>query len=298
MNHDPATDVLRRLNSRTIRPRPLDPGAERRIRQRIDEAFEREAAAAGSSGPTYLVPIPDAETNTRGGGPRRALAAAVVAVIVIGLAVVIGDSDDAVNRTADSASTSTPTDPPQPGGGLLTPGSRWSLVGEPPIGGDGTAPALIVRIDDRVDGGDVTAIARVSTSDMPPLQYQGTVRFAAHDDRIDPPMFLLDPQRAWVDCDATIDVTASGSATCAGDTVVYTSSTGTTDEVDTPLGTRQATRVVIDWQLDTDDPMRTTVWTTDDGGPLRIEVADGITAVTYSLTDLEMPPPPTTEPGG
>jgi hypothetical protein len=224
--------------------------------------------------------------------------AAAAAVIVLVVALVV------LRPREPEAPANQPIEPVP--AALLEPGTRWVLAtGLDPDASDAdsaVSASVTVSVDadlaSSIAGGRVVgAEARISTGDVPPLQYLGSVQFVVESSgSVRVPLIMLDPERPWVDCDATVDVTTDGRATCAPDSVEYRSRGTTAESVDTPVGPFEATGASVEWSLDgSPNPYRTTIWSAAGIGPVRIEIDDNESVRTYVLTTLD---PPITEPTG
>ena len=297
MTDDRTADALYRLSVRPDISRPLSSEAQARIEARLDAAFSDALAdddrnANNNVDGIELVSV--RSESQRGLGRRRWLvpvtAAAAAIVLVVGLVVVSGDDSQPSAELVGSSATVFPAD-------LLRSGTRWRLVTDPIESGGGAASAsLTIRMEDAA-----RAQARVGTADVPPRQFLGEVRF-----EVDPtghvliPLLLLDPERAWVDCDATIDLSGSGTATCASEMVDYASAAGPAEVVVTPAGRYEALPIEVDWTInDSLDQIRTRIWISPLVGPVRIEVDDRETPRTFTLQELNTPDAsPITTPSG
>jgi hypothetical protein len=145
------------------------------------------------------------------------------------------------------------------------------------------------------------AEARISTGDVPPRQYLGSVRFEVETSgSVRVPLVLLDPERPWADRDATLDVADEGTATCGSDTIEYRSGDTTTGTVDTSIGQFEATGWRVDWSVGGSAvDSRTTIWSAAGLGPVRIDVDTRGTTRTYDLDALDRPTTDsTTQPTG
>jgi len=305
MTDDRTADALHRLSVRPDISRPLSSDAQARIEARLDAAFSdavanfSEVVADDDRDPNNddhesieLVSV-RSESQRALGRPRWLVpltAAAAAIVIVLGLVVVSGDDSQPTADLAGSPATVFPTD-------LLRPGTRWRLVTDPIESGGGAASSsLTIRM------GDATrAQARVETADVPPRQFLGEVRF-----EVDPtgqvrlPLLVLDPERAWVDCDATIELSGSGTALCAGEVVDYTAAAGPAEVVITPAGSYEAQVIDVDWTTnDSLDRIRTRVWISPLAGLVRVEVDDRETPRIFTLQEFDTSDPsPITTPTG
>ena len=294
MTDDRTADALHRLSARPDISRPLSSDAQVRIEARLDAAFSDAVASfseavadddrdANNNGDEIELVFVRSESQ-RALGRRRWLvpvaAAAAAIVLVLGLVVVSGDDSQPVADLAGSAATVFPAD-------LLRSGTRWSLVTDPIDSGGGAASAsLTIRMEDAA-----RAQARVGTADVPPRQFLGEVRF-----EVDPtgqvriPLLLLDPERAWVDCDATIELSGSGTATCAGEAVDYAAAAGPAEVVVTPAGRYEARRIDVDWATNNSlDRTRTRIWISPLAGLVRVEVDDRENPRTFTLEELNTP---------
>ena len=297
MTDDRTADALYRLSVRPDISRPLSSEAQARIEARLDAAFS-EAVADDDRDANINVDgielVSVRSESQRGLGRRRWLvpvtAAAAAIVLVVGLVVVSGDDSQPSAELVGSSATVFPAD-------LLRSGTRWRLVTDPIESGGGAASAsLTIRMEDAA-----RAQARVGTADVPPRQFLGEVRF-----EVDPtghvliPLLLLDPERAWVDCDATIDLSGSGTATCASEMVDYAAAAGPAEVVVTPAGRYEALPIEVDWTInDSLDQIRTRIWISPLVGPVRIEVDDRETPRTFTLQELNTPDAsPITTPSG
>ena len=297
MTDDRTADALYRLSVRPDISRPLSSEAQARIEARLDAAFSDALAdddrnANNNVDGIELVSV--RSESQRGLGRRRWLvpvtAAAAAIVLVVGLVVVSGDDSQPSAELVGSSATVFPAD-------LLRSGTRWRLVTDPIESGGGAASAsLTIRMEDAA-----RAQARVETADVPPRQFLGEVRF-----EVDPtghvliPLLLLDPERAWVDCDATIDLSGSGTATCASEMVDYAAAAGPADIVVTPAGRYEALPIEVDWTInDSLDQIRTRIWISPLAGPVRIDIDDRETPRTFTLQELNTPDAsPITTPSG
>ena len=297
MTDDRTADALHRLSVRPDISRPLSSEAQARIEARLDAAFS-DAVADDDRDANINVDgielVSVRSESQRGLGRRRWLvpvtAAAAAIVLVVGLVVVSGDDSQPSAELVGSSATVFPAD-------LLRSGTRWRLVTDPIESGGGAASAsLTIRMEDAA-----RAQARVGTADVPPRQFLGEVRF-----EVDPtghvliPLLLLDPERAWVDCDATIDLSGSGTATCASEMVDYAAAAGPAEVVVTPAGRYEALPIEVDWTInDSLDQIRTRIWISPLVGPVRIEVDDRETPRTFTLQELNTPDAsPITTPSG
>ncbi len=294
MNEERLTAALRRFGEHSPHERPLPPDAGSRIEARMDAAFDAACAAPEPSDITDLVPI-----ERPGPGRRRrvgGLVAAAAAIVVLVAALVVRQP------SGPESATDEPIQPVPVA--LLEPGTRWVLATGLDLDADERASSASVAVSiggdlasategERVVGGE----ARISTGDAPPLQYLGSVRFVVEaSGSVRVPLILLDPERPWVDCDSTIDVSAGGDATCGSDNVEYEPGDTTRASVDTPVGQFEATGRLIDWSVSgSADQYQTTIWSAAGVGPVGIEINDGDTVRTYELTTLDRP---TTEPTG
>jgi len=305
MTDDRTADALHRLSVRPDISRPLSSDAQARIEARLDAAFSdavanfSEVVADDDRDPNNddhesieLVSV-RSESQRALGRPRWLVpltAAAAAIVIVLGLVVVSGDDSQPTADLAGSPAIVFPAD-------LLRPGTRWRLVTDPIESGGGAASSsLTIRM------GDATrAQARVETADVPPRQFLGEVRF-----EVDPtgqvrlPLLVLDPERAWVDCDATIELSGSGTAMCAGEVVDYTAAAGPAEVVVTPTGSYEAQVIDVDWTTnDSLDRIRTRVWISPLAGLVRVEVDDRETPRIFTLQEFDTSDPsPITTPTG
>ena len=287
MTDERTADALHRLSMRPGISRPLSSDAQARIEARLDAAFadavaDRDRDANNNVEDVRLVPVHS--ESQRALGRRRWLvpvtAAAAAIVLVLGLVVVNGDDSPPAADLAGSPATVFPAD-------LLRSGTRWSLATDPIESEDGAAGAsLTIRMEDAI-----RAQARVGTADLPPRQFLGEVRFD-----VDPaghvlvPLLLLDPERAWVDCDATLDLSGSGTAMCAGDVVDYAATTGADDVVVTPAGRYEARRIDVEWTTNGSlDANRTRIWISPLAGPVRIEVDNRENPRTFTLGEFDAP---------
>ena len=111
---------------------------------------------------------------------------------------------------------------------------------------------------------------------------------------------MLDPERAWVDCDATIELSGPGTALCAGEVVDYTAAAGPAEVVVTPTGSYEAQVVDVDWATnDLLDRIRTRIWISPLVGLVRVQVDDRETPRIFTLQELDTPDPsPITTPTG
>ena len=296
MTNDRTADALHRLATRPDIARPLSPDAQARVEARLDAAFvdaSRDADLTTNDGTDDIVLVPVGSTSPRPLGRWRWLApmtAAAAVLLVVGLVVVSSDDPQPVADLTDSTTGVFPAD-------LLRSGALWRLATDPIESEGGAARAsLTVRMDDAS-----SAQARVQTADVPPRQFLGQVRFD-----LDPtghvlvPLLLLDPERAWVDCDATIDLLGSGTATCAGDVVDYAAASGPVEVIATPAGRYEAQLVEVDW---TDGnsllELRTRLWISAIAGLVRIDIDDGEITRAFTLEELEVPrTTPVTTPSG
>jgi hypothetical protein len=297
MTDDRTADALHRLSVRPDISRPLSSDAQARIEARLDAAFSDAVADDDRDANTNVDGIELVAVRSeseRALGRRRWLvpvtAAAAAIVLVVGLVVVSGDDSQPATDLVGSPTTVFPAD-------LLRPGTGWRLMTDPIESGGGAASAsLTIRMEDVA-----RAQARVETADVPPRQFLGEVRF-----EVDPtghvliPLLLLDPERAWVDCDATIDLSGSGTAMCAGEVVDYAAAAGPADIVVTPAGRYEASRIDVDWTTDNSlDGNRTRIWISPLAGPVRIEVDDRESPRTFTLQELNAPDAsPITTPSG
>ena len=294
MTDDRTADALHRLSVRPDITRPLSSEAQARIEARLDAAFSDAVAnfseavadddrdANNNDDGIELVSV--RSESQRALGRRRWLvpvtAAAAAIVLVLGLVVVSGDDPQPAADLAGSPVTVFPEN-------LLRSGTRWRLVTDPIESEGGAASAsLTIRMEDAA-----RAQARVGTADIPPRQFLGEVRF-----EVDPtgqvliPLLLLDPERAWVDCDATIDLSGSGTATCAGEVVDYAAATGPDDVVVTPAGRYEARLIDVEWTTNNSlDRTRTRIWISPLAGLVRVEVDDRETPRTFTLEELNAP---------
>lgn len=290
MIDEPPTDALRRLAERESRPRSLAPDAQTRIEARVDAAFSDEASQRGSG---RVLTFDTLESRQRARRPWLPALAGVAAsvLLVVGLASLRSANEEPV---ADAPAAAVPVE-------WLDAGTRWLLTVDPEVGADGTGAtaSLSVRITgdqdttrptERVVGGQ----ARVQTGDVPPRQYLGSVEFVAEPSgRVRVPLILLDPERASVDCDATIELGGSGTATCGTSTVDYVAGDTATDVIVTPAGSYDASGSVIEW-MDTSSPATTyttTIWISRSGGLVRLEIEDGDSQRIYELLELDIPEP-------
>jgi len=295
MNDDRTAEALHRLSVRPDISLPLSSEAQARIEARLDSAFSFAAddgnANDNDDGIEWVSVRSESQRTL--GRPRWLVpltAAAAAIVIVLGLVVVSGDDSQPTADLAGSPATVFPTD-------LLRPGTRWALATDLIESGGGAASAsLTIRMDDAT-----RAQARVGTADVPPRQFLGEVRF-----EVDPmgqvrlPLLLLDPERAWVDCDATIDLSGSGTATCAGEVVDYTATAGPAEVVVTPTGSYEARLVDVDWTTNNSlDRILTRIWISPLAGLVRVQVDDRETPRIFTLQEFDTPDPsPITTPTG
>lgn len=294
MTDDRTAEALHRLSMRPDIARPLSSDAQARIEARLDTAFSDASIEDGldrNQDVDDITLVPVATKSQRLFGRRRWLAsvttAAAAILLVLGLIVVHGDDPQPAAELPGPSATEFPMD-------LFRVGTRWRLVSDPIESEDGAARASLTL---RMEAG-VRAQARVETSDIPPRQFLGEVRFD-----VDPtghvlvPLVLLDPERAWVDCDATIDLSGSGTAICDDDVVDYAAAAGPAEVVVTPAGRFEARLIDVDWtHNDAVGGIRTRLWISVTAGPVRVEVDDGETPRTFTLEEFQAPddPPVTT----
>lgn len=296
MIDEPPTDALHRLSERESRPRALSPHAQERIEARVEAAFIDEASHRE---PGRVLTFDALEQRDRARRPWLvALAGAAASLLLIAGLAVLRSPDDAPVADAPSAPVRVE---------WLEAGTRWVLATDSNAGTDGNeaASSLSVRITgdegttaQRVVGGQ----ARVETADVPPRQYLGSVEFIAESTgQVRVPLILLAPESASLECDATIELVGTGTATCGSTTIDHVAASTTTDAIVTPAGRYDATGSVIEW-TDSDSPSvthTTTIWISRSIGPVRIDIDDGETQRIYELLELDVPEPATTtQPAG
>ncbi len=274
MNDDRVIAALRRFEERTPHDRPLPPDARARIEARMEAAFDVAHSTSDEGDVIDLTAVRLGDAATRRSGVVTAAAAAAVIALVATLIVLRPLEPD---TPADRVATPVPVT-------LLEPGTRWGLATglDPAPSADGAAIASVLFAVDAdvasVVAGErvVRADARISTGDVPSLQYLGSVRFVIEPSgSVRVPLLLLDPERLWLDCDATVDTAAPGRAVCGSDRVAYQPTSTTTTTLDTPRGRITATGTTIDWSVDASAERRqTTIWSAAGLGPVRIDIAD------------------------